>query len=172
MVTLRATRPLLRQLAGPAPSARTRSVPTALGDWFATDTTIGGQRLILIVSTATLLPVVLSARELPGLPDRLPELVGRRLRRLGVAEQAVRSEVAAMGHVQVGPTNDRAVLGVLVHLARELPDYMPKDGWDATTLPWVERMLADTPRFRSSRIHETVLPSDAARLLMERRWRA
>lgn len=171
MVTLRATRPLLRQLADPAPPPRRRPVPTALGDWFATETTISGQRLILLVSTATLLPVVLSARELPDLAHRLPELVGRRLRRLGVADEAVRSEVTAMGRVQVGPTNDRAVLGVLMHLARELPDYMPRNGWDATTLPWVEQVLADTPRFRSSRIHETVLPSDAARLLMERRWR-
>ncbi len=64
---------------------------------------------------------------------------------LGVAPHLIRAEVAAMEPVQVGPTRDRSVLGSLVQFVRDLPYHLPVDGWDETTLPFVELQLAQTP---------------------------
>ena len=82
MVHLRATQKVLRRLA------RDRSVDRAsdcaLGDWFVNRVVVARQPLLIMVSSSSLLAVLEPARDVRSLPERLPEIVGRRLKRLGV----------------------------------------------------------------------------------------
>lgn len=115
MVTLRATKKVLRWL--PPVSAGDHSEDTALGDWYV-------NRFVV---------------------DRLPDLVGQRLRRLGVADPLVEREVAAMQPVGVAPTRDRSVVGTLVDFERTVPYCVAENGWSEIDLRLAEMQLAEAP---------------------------
>ncbi len=75
-----------------------------------------------------------------------------------------------MDPVQVGPTQDRSVLGSLVDFAKAIPHYLPVGGWDATTLSFVEARLAQTPCRVSGRFEDTIFPELVAPQLLEAKW--
>jgi len=144
MVVLRATKRVLRYLppptVAPAPSS-----DTVLGDWYVNRLVIDRHPLLLIVSARSLLAILAPARDVRGLPARLPSLVTARLRRLGVAPSLIDAEVGAMEPVVLAPTLDRSVLGSMTDFVKAVPHYLPIGGWDATTLHFAEDRLAETP---------------------------
>jgi len=144
----------------------------ALGDWYVNRLVIDRRPLLLLVSSASRLAIVTPAREVKTLPDRLARIVGQRLRRLGVSEDVIASEVEATTHVCVGKTVDRSVTGQLVDFAKALPYYLPVNGWDEATLISAEDKLAETP-CRASRPHaEVIWPREAAIELLNATWPA
>lgn len=166
MIVLRATRKVLRFLA-PTPETDLTPSDTALGDWYVNRIVIDAQPLLLFLSSRSLLTIIEPARGLRTLRTRLPELVGARLRRLGVAPSIVEAELAVMNPVLVAPTRDRVALGYLVDFAKAVPFYLPIRGWDTTTLPFVESRLAETP----CHLGKTIFPEIAAKILLIERWK-
>jgi len=112
MVILRPTRKLYRDL--PPSSELTAASDTALGDWYVNRLVVDRHPLLLLVSSKSLLSLLVPARDVRALPDYLPSLIGSRLRRLGVGEELIGAELAAMTPVVVAPAVDRSVMGTVV----------------------------------------------------------
>ena len=167
MVGLRATAKLLRSLT-PSEPTDARS-DTALGDWYANRLVIDRIPIILMVSSASLLPILLRARGVRGLPDALPELVGARLHRLGVPRPLIDAEIGAMDPVYVSRTRNRSVVGILVDFGRLLPHYLPQ-GWNEGDFIEAEAKLETTPCFCSRPSHEVVVPDQDTRAALQARW--
>lgn len=168
VVYLRATWKVLRFL-GPAPAPGGRS-NTALGDWFVNRLVVHRQPLLLLVSSASLLPILEPARKVRTLPDRLPAIVRRRLRELGIDEALISAEVAAMDEVHVAPTNDRSVVGTMVDFVHLIRWYEPPGGrWDRQALSSMEANLQKAPCRVTRPDSETVFPVKRTRQLLARR---
>jgi hypothetical protein len=168
MVFLRGTKRVLRYL--PEPSDTSGQADTGLGDWYANRLVVGRKPLLLLVSSTSLLPILAPARDVRSLPDRLADLVSVRLKRLGVAERLVIQEICAMDPVQIAPTCDRTVLGIMVEFSRIVPHYLREDGWDEDSLAQVEAKLAETPCRASRRLDEVVFPCLAAPKILAAHW--
>ena len=170
MVIVRPTRKLFRHL--PPFGEPARPSDTALGDWFVTRLVVDRRPLLLLVSSKSLLAVLVPARNVRNLPAELPDLIGARLRRLGVRDELIRAEVAAMTPVVVAPTNDRSVMGTVIDFVKNIPYSLEVDGWDDTTLPFVEARLAETPCHAARRFEEVIFPEQDAPRLLEEMWHA
>jgi hypothetical protein len=170
MVVLRRTQKLARPL--PLTNSESAESDTALGDWYVNRLIVDRRPLLLLVSSRGLLPIVLPAREVGQLPERLVEVVEARLRRLGVSELVTRAEARAMEPVTVGQTADRSVVGIMVDFAKAIPFYLTADGWDDSTLPFVESRLARTPCHAGRRFEDVVFPDKRAPELLLARWGA
>jgi hypothetical protein len=117
-----------------------------------------------------LLPVLIPAQEVATLPERLPEVVDRRLRRLGIPQSIVQAEVAAMDPITVAATENRSVVGIMVDFAKAIPYYLDAGAWDDSTLPFVEARLAGTPCYAGRRSEEVVFPKRKVSELLCARW--
>lgn len=170
LVVLRATRKVLNSL--PQIERDALASDNALGDWYVNRLVIDRRPLLLLVSSASRLAIVTPARDVKGLPRRLAQTVGERLRRLGVSEAIVASEVEATSPVRVGMTVDRSVTGQLVDFAKALPYYLPVDGWDEATLMAAEEKLAEKPCRASRSFAEVIWPRLAAIELLNAAWPA
>jgi hypothetical protein len=170
MVILRPTRKLYGSLAM-SPNIQTVS-DTALGDWYVNRIVVGRRPLLLLLSSASLLPAVVPARDVQKLPARLASIIERRLRRLGVDQRVIDVEVAAMGSVVIEPTTDRSVLGIMVDLAKGIPYYLKPGRWTETTLDIVEQRLAETPCRAGQRSDRVIFPAQRASELLRSRWLA
>lgn len=169
MTVLRVTRALKPYLpAIPAPGFVPPPRPV-LGDWYAMPVEVDGEDLLLLCSSTTLLPLVTFEGYLAELPNELPELVRRRLQRLGVPARQINRELNAMGRVSVAPTSSRPILGAMTSLALELP-YHLLEGWDETSLPWAELALQRLQVFAWSKRHRTIVSADEARRVLEAAW--
>lgn len=112
MHTLRCTQKLLR--SGVRETAEPLGPTTSvLGDWYANVLFSRPQRLVVCVSEVTLLPVVLPASPAVTLAGRLPQALAEVLQRIGVAPDAIRTEIGQMSPAAVGRTANRRVLGTL-----------------------------------------------------------
>ena len=169
MVILRPT----RKLHGPLPisSAVRATSTTALGDWYVNRITVDRRPLLILVSSTSLLPLLTPARDVRGLPGRLADLVATRLNRLGIARRLIDAELLAMEPVELAPTIDRSVLGIMVDFAKCLPYHLEVGGWDDTTLPFIEARLAKTPCRAGRRSDEVIFPEQAAPALLAARWK-
>ena len=96
-------------------------------------------------SSTSLLPIVLPARDVRSLPERLPAVVGVRLQRLGVGADLIASELQSMRPVVVAPTVDRSVLGVLVDFGKAVPYYFETHAPGENALAGLEAWLEQTP---------------------------
>jgi hypothetical protein len=142
---------------------------TALGDWYVNRIVIDRQPLLLLMSSTSLLPVLIRARDVKTLPDRIGDIVANRLRHMGIEEQLIVSEVGAMDVVLVGRTRDRSVMGQMVDFAKAISYYLPVGGWDESALRLVEDRLGETPCRCGRSGAEVVRPArDASRLLADR----
>ena len=112
MLILRCTRRLLGRLPAPPVTKEDRST-TVLGDWYATILMVPPTHLILIVNERSRLPVVLPARELSTLLERIPVAVAGTLSDLGVAPEAIEHEAAKMRDIACAPTASRSALGAM-----------------------------------------------------------
>ena len=144
----------------------------ALGDWYVSRLVIDRKPLLLLVSAASRLAIVIPARDVKSLPVRLAQIVGLRLRRIGVSESVIASEVAATTLVCVGKTVDRSVTGQLVDFAKALPHYLPVNGWDESTLISAEDKLAETPCRAGRSSAEVIWPLRTAIELLNTTWSA
>lgn len=170
MVILRATRKLKSVLPVSGPVSACGD--PALGDWYVNRIIVDRQPLLLLVSSAALLPLLLPARDVRSLPGRLGAVVRARLRRLGIDARAIDGEYRAMDSVVVAPTVDRSVLGIMVDFAKALPHHLEPGRWNDDTLRVVEERLAETP-CRTSRSGERVIfPNDETADLLRAKWLA
>lgn len=169
MVILRPTRKLRSLLPTAAVSARS---DTALGDWYVNRIVIDRQPLLLVVSSASLLPMLLPARDVRGLPDRLGALVESRLRRCGIENRAIAAERRAMHGVAVAPTVDRSVLGIMVDFAKAVPYYLEPGRWTARALTVIEDRLAETPCHAALSGDRVIFPNRKAPELLREKWLA
>jgi len=143
---------------------------TALGDWYANRIVVDRQPLLLLISSVSLLPVLVRARAVKTLPDRLPRIVEGRLLRMGILAEWVTSEVEAMRPVRVARTVDRSVLGSLVDFAKVISYYVPEDGWDDHALSSIEARLSKTPCRVGRRSEDVIFPRDKTVELLEATW--
>ena len=168
MVALRATKKVLRYLP-PTEVVSARS-DGGLGDWYANRLVVDRRPLLLLLSSESLLAILIPGRDLRTVPERLPAIVGARLRRLGVRPGVIQAEVAAMAPSKVAVTRDRSVLGSLVDFTKAVPHYLPIQGWDDSSLPFVEVRLGETPCRITGRLDETLWPARDAQRLLAARW--
>lgn len=75
-----------------------------------------------------------------------------------------------MAPVLTAPTRDRSVLGILVDLAKSVPNYLPAGRWDEAALHRVEDQLARTPCHAGRRAEDVVFPDQRARKLLAECW--
>ena len=144
---------------------------TALGDWYVNRLVVDRQPLLLLVSSASLLPIVVRARDVRALPRHIGDMVAHRLARLGVAGSLVDAERRAMTPVHTGATVDRSVLGIMVDFAKSVPYYL-EAGWDDSALAVVEDRLAETPCHSGKPSELVVFPDQKAPELLAARWRS
>lgn len=116
--TLRCTQRLLRR--GLAETAADSEADTLLGDWYANVLIARPCHLVLCVSERTLLPVVVVARDIKCLPQRVVEAATRVLHELCLEPLAVEAELAAMRTWHVGRTASKRVVGSLNELMFQL----------------------------------------------------
>ena len=168
MVILRPTRKL-RQLLPVAKVGQGVS-DTALGDWYVNRVVVKHHPLLILVSSASLLPLLVPARAVRGLPARLSGIVKTRLARFGVPARMIAAEEEAMATVIIQPTLDRSIVGIMVEFARALP-YHPAFGqFDETSLASVEDWLAETPCHAGGRDEDVVFPDRRAPELLRQKW--
>ena len=169
MVILRRTQKLRTLL--PVSAAVTPESDTALGDWYVNRVMVDRRPLLLVVSSRGLFPLLVPARDVGSLPERLPHLVASALRRLSVPEPLVVAEYHAMAPVLVAPTRDRSILGVMVDSAFALPYYLTPAHWNDDTLPLAEYQLARTPWFAKGQADKVTVPLQAVPELLAARWK-
>lgn len=161
MVILRPTRKLSSLL--PATGIAGSSSDTALGDWYVNRIVVARRPLLLLVSSASLLPVLVPARDVLGLPSRLADLVEFQLGQLGIEVRAINAERSAMTPVEVGPTVDRCVLGIMVDFAKSVPYHLEPGHWSESTLHLAEDRLAETPCHAGQSFDRVIFPKEKAR---------
>ena len=170
MVILRPTRKLSSLL--PATEVIPTSSDTALGDWYVNRVMVDRQPLLLLVSSTSLLPMLIPARNVRGLPARLAALVEARLRRCGLDDRTIAAETLAMASVAVGPTVDRSVLGIMVDFAKAVPYHLEPGQWGETTLRIVEERLAATPCHAALSWDRVIFPEKKAPEVLRAKWLA
>jgi len=168
MVILRATQKVLKSI--PRSLKGEGSSDTALGDWYVNQIVVDRQPLLLFVSSTSLLAILAPARNVKTLPGRLSTLISERLRRLGIEDHLIDSEMRVMQDVQVGSTQDRSVTGTMVDFAKALPYYLPIDGWSNSELQSVEDRLSETPCRCSRSYEDTIWPLEVTHRLLKERW--
>lgn len=140
MVTIRATRKLLRRLKV-SPETDPPPSPGRLGDWYANLFVLRRAQLVLCVSERTLLPVIVPAKDIAAFPRRLVDALERVLRGIGVSEAHIIRELAHMREWHFGKTASRAVIGSMTDFVTmlEFSDRPPAALLDAAPF------LAETP---------------------------
>ena len=112
MFAVRCTRKLLgrgspKNLVTPVPPT------TILGDWYANIIFTRPEQLIVCVSERTLLPVIVAAKDVKRLPERVATAAETILTAIGVPKEDVEAELAEMHAGYLAPTTNRRVLGSL-----------------------------------------------------------
>lgn len=86
---------------------------TALGNWYANIVFARPEQLVVCISERTLLPVVVPAKDIKRLPQRISTAVLEMLKAIGVPDEEVMAELSEMQEVCFAKTADRRVLGAL-----------------------------------------------------------
>ena len=101
------SRGALKTLLEPCPPT------TVLGDWYANVLVTSPEHLVVCMSERALLPVVVTAKDVKRLPQRVAQAVADMLRAIGVPEVDVLAEIAEMKTRYLAKTADRRALGSL-----------------------------------------------------------
>jgi len=115
--TIRPTHALLKKLDRNAKSAESPPSTTALGDWFVRAHNFGRQRLLLCTSSRSLLTVLMPARDLRSVGERLRGAVGDLLFALGSPVDQVNREIEEMRTFVFNSSNNRQVIGSMTDMA-------------------------------------------------------
>jgi len=165
LVILRRTRVLASLL--PTVGDLTQAGTNALGDWYVNRIYFGRQPILLMVSAESLLPIVIPAKDVRSLPDRLSSIVAARLLRCGVTQAVIDAEIDAMAPVMVAQTASRSVLGIMTDFKR-----MASYRYDSHDLPIDLDETADrlehTPCFAGR--HDTLRPDVRTLELLYAKW--
>lgn len=170
MVIVRPTAKLRKLL--PLSTLAEPASDTALGDWYVNRVVVDRRPLVLCVSSESLLAALVPARNVRSLPNRLGEIVGQRLSRLGVARPLVDAELEAMQATHLAKTSDRSVLGVMVDFAKMLPHALPVGFSDHSGLMEAEEFLWGNPCYAGKSDRDVVFPRMRAPDLLRARWSA
>lgn len=112
MLIVRCTAKLLSRLHADPASAPPPST-TRLGDWYATILPVRPEHAILLVNEPTRLAVVLPARQISTLAQRIPDAIARVLLDLDVDAGVIEEERRAMAGIVFARTISRSVLGTM-----------------------------------------------------------
>ena len=107
MFHLRCTKKLLKRVAS-EPEAVITAPTTVLGDWYANIVFCKPQQLVVCISERTLLPVVIPAKDIHGLPLRLCAQLEELLHFLGIPSASIELELAKRKCVSTGLPPRRA----------------------------------------------------------------
>ena len=168
MVILRPTRKLSSQL--PSTAFTAAKSDTALGDWYVNRLVVDRQPLLILVSSTSLLPMLIPARDVRSLPRRLAAIVRDRLQRCGIDGPVIDAEIRAMSPVIVAPTADRSVIGIMVDFAGAVPYHLDAGQWTVATLRRVEERLAETPCHAARSDDRVIFPDRQAPAVLQARW--
>jgi hypothetical protein len=141
MFALHCTAKLRDRLNRPRKS-ETLPTSTALGDWYAT-ALFWRPQLALLVNERTLIPVLMPLAPAVTLPERFGPALAQLLRRHGVCQRFIESEVAEMAEVAVVKTNNRRVVGTMNEFCFEATVHREQSG--AADLLSLAMWLAQTP---------------------------
>jgi hypothetical protein len=134
-----------------------------LGDWYANRLNIAQRRYIIAVNAQTFLTLVVPARDLAGLPDRLSDALDSLLCTLGVERSARARELKRMNDVCTAGAHDRSVVSSMNAIAQrawdELYDLPHRPG---RTLTHIDTLLAGLPLARL----DQRTPADVAAALL------
>ena len=119
MFTLRCTQRLLRRIAD-APHSDDAAPTTLLGDWYANLLFQRPQQIVLCISERTLLPLIVPAKDVRYLIDRMAQALPEVLSALTIEPTLIQRETGAMRTSAIGATRDRRVLGSLNELVFQL----------------------------------------------------
>jgi hypothetical protein len=143
MLVLRCTQKLLKRKPGPPNARQDTRVPT-LGSWHANLIRLGHSPIVLCVSDASLLAVLVPGRDFSNFGSAFRDRVAQRLRRLGLSEDTISIERAAMEIIQIQPSDSRSVLASMNdfvrHLKFKVGNHFAFEDADA-----LEDMLSETP---------------------------
>ena len=167
MVILRRTKKLEKQL--PASSEPLAESDGGLGDWYANRIVVHRQPVLLVVSSRSLFAALVRAKGVRGLSRRLPDIVESRLTRLGVDRSLIESEVGTLDPVQVAPTADRSVVGIMVDYARMIP-YHLRPGFSDVSLAQAEERLWGNPCYAGKSSDAVIFPDRKTQELLAHRW--
>jgi hypothetical protein len=112
MFAIRCTRKLLNRGA-PAVLEAPVAPTTLLGDWYANVVFTRPEQLVVCIAERTLLPVVVTAKDVKGLPGRVAAAAREMLSAVGIGPGHIAAEVEAMECGYLAVTANRRVLGSL-----------------------------------------------------------
>ena len=143
MLILRCTRKLRMKNLGPVGGLQDSLVPT-LRTWHANLVYLARSPIVLIVNDHSLLSVIVAGRQFPNILSVITARIGERLRRMGLSDELLLHEQAAMDVVEVQPTNSKSVLGSMNDFVNALK-WRGRDWLDMEALDDLEDMLSATP---------------------------
>ena len=169
MIVLRATQKILKAL--PTSASDEDVSDTALGDRYVNRITLNRHPILLLVSSKSLLSILAPARNVTALPGRIGDLAATRLRRLGIDDRLIHSEIEAMRTALVGRTRDSSVLGQMVEFAKIIPYFGPANTpVNEATLRLIEDELAHTPCRCDGSYANTIWRDRDSKRLLTQRW--
>jgi hypothetical protein len=142
MLVVRGTKKLLDRV-GPVTLQPQEASTTRLGDWYATAWSWKPQ-VALLVSEATLFPVLMPLAPAATLLTRFPDFLARALADQHVPEAFITDELARMSDARLARTASRSLLGIMnefTFLAERTGD----DTQNAADLTELGGWLASTP---------------------------
>lgn len=143
MLALGCTQKLLKRNPGPTNGRQDALVPT-LGSWHANLIRLAHSPIVLCVNDISLLTVLVPGRDFPNFVSAFRDRLAQRLRRMGLSEDAISVERAAMEIVQIEPSNSRSVLASMNDFVRTLR-FKVRDRFDFSEADALEDMLSETP---------------------------
>jgi len=122
MIAIRCTKKLLVRVGAQSPV--TAPTTAILGDWYARPVAVRHQRLVLLISEHSRLPVVMPARDVKHLATGFPEALSLVLLGLALPPSAVEREVAEAREAVIAKTNSHSHLGTLIDFSYLLAGYV------------------------------------------------
>ena len=159
MLAIRCTRELLEDVAAPAPVEATST--TELGDWFTQQVIVDDQSYLLLVSRLSLLPIVVPGSDVASLATEFVSTQEEVLLRLGVAPEAVSSEVGRCRDIVFTAGDSSSIRASANDFARRMKRYMAE--WGETDPIDVSLRLGDVPLKQLG----FSLPGEVTRRLLE-----
>jgi hypothetical protein len=91
-----------------------------LGNWHANLIRVAYSPIVLCVNDSSLLAILVPGRDFSNLVSVFRSRLVQRLRRMGLSQEWISVEQAAMDMIQIQPTNNRSVLASMNDFVRHL----------------------------------------------------